>query len=322
MTLDGCLLVHKERGMTSFDVVARLTRMLSEQTGLKRRELPPMGHGGTLDPFATGLLVVCIGEGTKLSRYLLGSTKEYRGVMKFGESTAPGDCTEPANERTDVLPPSLEAIREAAASFCRGAYLQTPPMHSAKKVDGRPLYELARKGIEIERKAVPCRIEGFEIESYTPPLASYRVRVSAGTYIRVLAQDLARKLGSLAYLETLERTSSGRFRLHDARTLSQLAAEPASRWSELSCFVPLEKVLEDKPSVRLTDAEARLLVHGRTDFIASLKERLSKEFEAPVVVARVESGRMVAVFSHEARDGKAGGGSAGYALDRVFTSGV
>ncbi len=319
MTLDGCLLVHKERGMTSFDVVARLTRILSEQTGLKRRELPAMGHGGTLDPFATGLLVVCIGEGTKLSRYLLGSTKEYRGVMKFGESTAPGDCTEPANERTDLLPASLQAIREAAASFCRGEYLQTPPMHSAKKVDGRPLYELARKGIEIERKAVSCRIDSFEIESYTPLLASYRTRVSAGTYIRVLAQDLAKKLGSLAYLETLERTASGRFRLEDARTLSQLAEHPHSKWRELACFVPLDQVLEDKPSLPLTETEVRLLRHGRTDFIAELKARLLGQFDAPVVVARDEAGRMVAVFSREA--GAAGGGaSAGYALDRVFTS--
>lgn len=316
--LDGCLLIHKESGMSSFGVIARLTRILSEQTGLKKRDLPPMGHGGTLDPFATGLLVVCIGEGTKLSRYLLGSTKEYRGLMKFGESTVPGDCTEPPNERTDHLPASLETIREAAGTFCRGEYLQTPPMHSAKKVDGRPLYELARKGIEIERKAVPCRIERFEIESYTPPLASYRVRVSAGTYIRVLAQDLAKRLGSLAYLETLERTSSGRFRLEDARTLSQLAEQSHAHWHELSCFVPLERVLEDKPSIRVSDAEARLLRHGRTDFIDELKLRLSKEFEAPVVVARVESGRMVAVFSREA----GGEGGAHYALDRVFTSGA
>jgi tRNA pseudouridine55 synthase len=314
---DGCLLIHKQAGMTSFDVVAKLRRLLSAKTGVAKKALPAMGHGGTLDPFATGLLVVCIGEGTKLSRYFLGSTKEYRGVIRFGQTTVSGDCTEPANETTSTLPASLEVIQQSARSFCASPgndpYLQIPPMHSAKKVGGQVLHELARKGIEIERKPVPCLIEDFGIESYTPPKATFCVRVSAGTYIRVLAQDLAKRLGSLACLETLERTASGRFKLEDAMTLAQIEACTGS-WDGLSAFVPLDRMLDGKPELTLDAEQVKLLRNGRVDFISELKARLMHEFgELGHVVIRNGDGRIVAVFSSEP-------GVSGFKLDRVFGS--
>src|SRR4051812_27690492 len=174
--------------------------MLMEQYGVKRRDLPKLGHGGTLDPFATGMLAVCVGRAVKLARYFLGSNKTYEGVIRFGETTVPGDPTAPISETSPVIPDSLEDIRKYAKTLTLQPYLQTPPMHSAKKVDGKPLYELARQGIEIEREAKVCHLYSFEILSYEKPRARFRLTCSSGTYVRTLAQDLARMMGSVALL--------------------------------------------------------------------------------------------------------------------------
>jgi len=310
---DGCLLIHKERGVSSFGVIERLQRILSARTGLKRRDLPKFGHGGTLDPFATGLLIVCMGEGTKLSRYFLGSTKEYRGVIRFGQTTIPGDPTDPVSETSAHLPASLQEIQEAANSFCADhsgqTYLQTPPMHSAKKVDGKKLYELAREGIEIERKPVECRIETFELRDYTPPTAHYRARVSAGTYIRVLGQDLGRRLGTVAMLDTLERVASGSFELSSAMTLGQIEAAEVSDFGRLECFVPLARMMSAFKKIELSELEARQLRQGLVVLVQALQARLNEQHrQDSVVVATTATGELVGVFSNES----------GFRLDRVF----
>lgn len=307
MTLDGCLLVYKESGVSSFGVIERLQRILAAATGLKKRDLPKFGHGGTLDPFATGLLIVCSGEGTKLSRYFLGSNKEYRGVIRFGETTIPGDPTDPVSERSDHLPSSRAEIQGVADSFCvarsHQAYLQTPPMHSAKKIDGKRLYELAREGIEVARKAIECRIDEFEISSYESPTAHYRVRCSAGTFIRVLGQDLGRRLGTVAMLDRLERTGSGKFTLDQCMTLGELERTPAAQWSQLKCFVPLDRMLAASPRLELSVLEARELRHGLVIRIQQLEQ---KTLSLGTIVAAFDpEGHLAAVFS----EGR---------LDRVF----
>ncbi|MCC7441719.1 MAG: tRNA pseudouridine(55) synthase TruB [Bdellovibrionales bacterium] len=273
----GVLLVDKPEGLTSFDVVARVKGAFRAGQKIQRsRDLPKFGHGGTLDPFATGLLVVAVGSGTKLARYFLGSRKEYRFTMRFGATNAAGDRTEPVTQTTDQLPPSLAAIRaEAAALAALNPYPQVPPMHSAKKRDGKRLYELAREGIEVDREAVPVRLHRLEIQSYEPPLASGEVACSAGTYIRVLAQDLGRRLGSLALLEALSRTASGSFRLEDALPLDEVRERLASGLAPegLSCWRPLNTLLAGMDSVDAELSEARDLVQGRQGALPVLARR-------------------------------------------------
>src|SRR5512140_1273341 len=131
--MNGALFINKHECISSFGIIELLQKQIREQSGLKRRDLPKLGHGGTLDPFATGLLVVLVGRGVKLARYFLGSTKTYEAVIHFGKTTIPGDPTEPISETSSILPESLEQLQDLAQRLTRQPYLQTPPMHSAKK---------------------------------------------------------------------------------------------------------------------------------------------------------------------------------------------
>ncbi len=326
----GCLLVAKPAGISSFGVIEALQRALLEAARasghpIKKRDLPKFGHGGTLDPFATGLLLVCVGDGTKLSRYFLGSAKEYRARVRFGATTIPGDPTAPVSESCEHLPASLEEIRREAVRFTEAPYLQVPPMHSAKKIDGKVLYELARDGIEVERKPSQVRIHEFEVVDYTPPLASVRVVCSAGTYIRVLGQDLGRRLGSLAYLETLERSGSGKYRLETAESLNAICAslQSGTPISSLTCFIPFERMLDGFPSLQISETEALQIRQGQTKVIGPLEEsgiqerldaggfaKSGQTEKSPAVVALVEKGRLVAIFSRTTERH--------WKLDRVF----
>jgi tRNA pseudouridine55 synthase len=327
----GCLLVAKPAGISSFGVIEALQRALFEAARasghpIKKRDLPKFGHGGTLDPFATGLLLVCVGDGTKLSRYFLGSSKEYRARVRFGATTIPGDPTAPVSESCEQVPGSLEEIRLEAGRFAEAPYLQVPPMHSAKKIDGKVLYELAREGIEIERKPAEVRIYSFDVLHYTPPLATIRVSCSAGTYIRVLGQDLGRRLGSLAYLETLERSGSGKYRLENAQSLDAICAslQNGASISALTCFVPFEQLLDGFPSLQISETEALQIRQGQTRLIGPLEEsgiqarldaqssdEASKRFVESATVATVrENDRLVAIFSRVA--------AKQWKLDRVF----
>ena len=183
--LHGAILINKAQCISSFGIIERLRRALSDQYQVKKSLLPKLGHGGTLDPFATGLMVICIGDGVKLARYFLGGDKTYTGTFKFGETSISGDATNPISETSELIPTSLEELRTLANSMTHVPYAQTPPMHSAKKIEGKPLYELARQGIEIDREAKICTLKRFDIESYSPPCALFRVECTSGTYIRV-----------------------------------------------------------------------------------------------------------------------------------------
>lgn len=203
---DGALLIDKPSGPTSHDVVDAIRR---------RFQLNKVGHAGTLDPNATGLLVILLGRGTKLSEKLMGSDKIYEGTARFGEETDSYDSDGEIVRSMPLLPLTLEDLNKAAEEFL-GDQLQTPPMVSAIKKDGVPLYKLARKGVEVERKPRLIHIYNFRFSAYEEPCGTFRVACTKGTYIRSLVHDLGQKLGCGAHLSQLRRIASGKLDVKDA----------------------------------------------------------------------------------------------------------
>ncbi len=210
--LDGALLVDKPAGPTSHDVVDVIRRKF----GLKK-----VGHCGTLDPNATGLLIIVLGRGTKLSERLMGDDKVYAGTIKFGESTDSHDAAGQLIASLPVPPLTLEQLNAEAATFL-GDQMQMPPMVSAIKKAGVPLYKLARKGVEVEREARLIHIYSFRFTEYTEPLGKFKLACTKGTYIRKIAHDLGARLGCGAHLTALRRTVSGQFDVADAIALDAL----------------------------------------------------------------------------------------------------
>ncbi|MEP6903224.1 MAG: tRNA pseudouridine(55) synthase TruB [Actinomycetota bacterium] len=222
--MDGILIIDKPAGITSHDVVARCRRILKTKR---------IGHTGTLDPFATGVMVILVGKATRLAQFLDKDAKEYEAIVRFGFETDTGDRTgELRITNYELRDISIEEIEEILPDF-RGEIRQMPPMFSAKKIDGRKLYELARKGIEIERK--PVRITNYELRITNYKAAKkmsefglwtldfgLKVLCSAGTYIRVLAEDIGKKLEIGAHLAELRRTKAGKFGIEKSVTLEKL----------------------------------------------------------------------------------------------------
>ncbi len=209
--LDGALLIDKPAGPTSHDVVDALRRTF---------RLEKVGHCGTLDPNATGLLIIVLGRGTKLSEKLMSDDKVYEGTVKFGETTDSYDADGELVSSLPLLPMTLDEINESAATF-HGDQMQMPPMVSAVKVKGVPLYKLARKGLEVERKARLIRIYTFRFTQYEEPYGSFRVACTKGTYVRTMAHELGQKLGCGAHLATLRRLVSGKFDVANAITFEE-----------------------------------------------------------------------------------------------------
>ncbi len=199
--LDGALLVDKPAGPTSHDVVD----MIRRQFNIKK-----VGHCGTLDPNATGLLIIVLGRGTKLSEKLMSDDKVYEGAIRFGETTSSYDTDGDLISSMPVPPLTLEQLNEAAAEFV-GDLMQTPPMVSAVKKSGVPLYRLARKGVEVEREPRLIHIYSFRFNAYAEPLGHFRLACTKGTYVRSIAHEIGQKLGCGAHLATLRRISSGKF---------------------------------------------------------------------------------------------------------------
>jgi len=210
--LDGALLVDKPPGPTSHDVVDAIRR---------RFAVKKVGHCGTLDPAATGLLIIVLGRATKLSDRLMGDDKVYEGDIKFGEATDSYDADGEITDSLPVPPLTLDQLNEEAATFI-GDQLQVPPMVSAIKKNGVPLYKLARKGIEVEREPRLVHIYNYRFTDYTEPVARFRVACTKGTYIRSLAHDLGRKIGCGAHLVSLRRSVSGKFDVADATSLAEI----------------------------------------------------------------------------------------------------
>jgi len=199
--LDGALLIDKPAGPTSHDVVDAIRR----QFNVKK-----VGHCGTLDPNATGLLIIVLGRGTKLSEKLMSDDKVYEGTIKFGEATDSYDAAGELVSSLPVPPLTLDQLNEAAAEFV-GDLMQTPPMVSAVKKAGVPLYKLARKGVEVEREPRLVHIYTFRFSHYEEPRAAFRLACTKGTYVRSIAHELGQKLGCGAHLATLRRVVSGKF---------------------------------------------------------------------------------------------------------------
>jgi tRNA pseudouridine55 synthase len=217
--LDGALLVDKPAGPTSHDVVDAVRR---------RFFLKKVGHAGTLDPAATGLLILLLGTATRLSEKIMGSDKVYEGSITFGEVTSTYDAEGDLVRSLPVPPMGLEELNAAAAEL-QGDQLQVPPMVSAIKKDGVPLYKLARKGIEVERKPKLVRIYSFRFVDYSEPIGKFKVACTKGTYIRSLAFDLGEKLGCGAHLSSLRRISSGGFHVESAAAMDDLLNLPISQ---------------------------------------------------------------------------------------------
>lgn len=212
--LDGALLVDKPAGCTSHDVVDRIRRKF----GIKK-----VGHCGTLDPNATGLLIIVLGRGTKLSEKLMSDDKVYEGDIKFGVTTDSYDADGEVTATAPVPPLTLDQLNEAASAFV-GDLQQIPPMVSAKKQGGVALYKLARKGIEVVREPRLVHIFNYRFTAYAEPLAKFRVACTKGTYVRSLAHELGIKLGCGAHLATLRRVTSGKWDVADALTLDAILA--------------------------------------------------------------------------------------------------
>jgi tRNA pseudouridine55 synthase len=264
--MDGILIIDKPAGMTSHDVIARVRRIISERR---------VGHTGTLDPFATGVLVVLVGRATRLAQFLSGAEKEYEAAIRLGYATDTGDVTgtrlpsftTETQRHTEI---HREAIEGALASL-RGEIEQTPPMYSAKKVGGRKLYELARRGEEIERQPVRVTIseltaiehDGALLNENDDGTRNLRVRVvcSAGTYIRTLAEDFGKQLGVGAHVAELRRTRAGEFAIKDATTLERLN-EQAQTGSLGELLITPDAALSHLPAVELTPDDARRVGQG------------------------------------------------------------
>lgn len=250
---DGFLNIDKPSGMTSHDVVARVRRVL-KQTGIKSR----VGHAGTLDPLATGVLVVCVGSATRLSEYVMQHRKSYRAEVRLGITTTTYDAEGDIVVERDPAYITRADVENLLPQFT-GDLDQLPPIYSAIKQGGRKLYELARKGQEVERQPRRVIIDSLELVDWSPPYLTLHVQCSAGTYIRSLAYDLGEALDVGAHLSGLIRTCSGAFELSDAVDLDTLQ-DAGSVYEQL---VSPQQALADYPSIALEPEQTVELVHGR-----------------------------------------------------------
>lgn len=266
--MDAVLVVDKPAGMTSHDVVARVRRIAQERS---------VGHLGTLDPMATGVLPLVLGRFTRLAQFYSSSDKAYEGEMRLGFATTTYDAEgEPLGEAVAVNV-TVEQI-EAAAAYFQGEIEQTPPPFSAKKIAGIPAYKLARKNKEVTLQPVKVRVYQFEVGPLTDDRLRFRARVSSGTYLRSIAHDLGATLGVGAHLSELRRTAVGEFTTEEAHTLADLQ-ERAEQGTLGDAFVHPRRLLPDIPSVTATEENAAMLRNGRAVNLPELsRAKLVKVF--------------------------------------------
>ena len=252
--MDGVLNVHKPTGPTSHDVVDEVRRIF----GQKR-----VGHAGTLDPMASGVLVVCLGKATRVVEYLMGAPKEYRARMALGVTTDSQDSTGSVIEERNASSITREMVEEAARAFV-GKIEQIPPMVSAVKHEGKRLYKLAREGKTVDRPPRRITVHSIEVAAFSPspiPNCELSVRCSSGTYIRTLCADIGERLGCGAHMSMLERTAVGRFRIEDAITPDDLRATK-SRGELEGAVIAISDALSDMPAVTLDAGDEARALHG------------------------------------------------------------
>jgi tRNA pseudouridine55 synthase len=261
MSLNGVIVIDKPSGWTSHDVVAKMRNILGERS---------VGHLGTLDPMATGVLPLVIGKMTRLCQFYEHSEKAYEGTIRFGFATDTYDADgDPAGPPQDIKV-TLEEIRDAAARFV-GALQQVPPLFSAKKIKGIPAYKLARKKVDVELKAVEVEVKEFAILGLEGEMAGFRSQVSSGTYVRSLAHELGQKMGCGAHLASLRRTAAAEFLLEDAQTLEQVAQAVSDGRLDDLLFHP-RRVLPGIPSVTADADTMGRIRHGRSVNLAEFSK--------------------------------------------------
>jgi len=259
--MDGILNINKPRGKTSFSIVAMVRRL----TGERR-----VGHAGTLDPAAVGVLPVCVGRATRIVEFLVDATKTYRAEIELGIITDTYDGSGHIVQRGDASGVNQNKLESALAPF-RGTIWQTPPMYSAVKYQGKPLYELARAGITVERRRRPAEIHHLDLIGWQSPVATIEVDCGKGTYIRSLAHDLGQALGCGAYLKSLVRLRCGIFDLKDAISIPQLeVAFRSGYWQHY--LHPVDSVLLHWAAVVVSDETAQNIRNGRSVVLKSSVE--------------------------------------------------
>ena len=266
--MNGVLVIDKPAGLTSHDVVNRVRRILGQKS---------VGHLGTLDPSATGVLPIVVGNLTRLAQFYTHSEKSYQGVIYFGFATDTYDADGEATTPTREITLELEELKERAAEL-RGMIQQMPPPFSAKKIAGVPAYKLARRKEEVILKPVEVEIKKFEILAVEGNCARFRAQVASGTYMRSVAHDLGQKLGCGAHLQSLRRTAVAEFAINDAHTLEDLE-KAAQQGSAEELAVHPRKLLPQFPCVTISDESAALIRSGRAVNLPELsKARLVKVF--------------------------------------------
>lgn len=276
--MDGIFNIYKEKGFTSHDVVAIVRRTI---------HMKKVGHTGTLDPDAEGVLPVCVGKATKLSDVIMDGRKSYRAMLRLGITTTTEDASGEVLETKEV-DFNEDKIREVVASFI-GRLEQVPPMYSAVKVNGKKLYELAREGKEIERKSRTIEVYDIRIRQFLPPdRVEIDVDCSKGTYIRTLCSDIGKALGCGGHMAELLRTRTGAFSLENAIKLDELKALAEQEKAEEVLLI-MEEALEDFPMVKVSEKSQKFLYNG-----GKIQERFLTE--KPAVLTE---GEIVATYDHE-----------------------
>ena len=282
--IHGIINVYKEKGFTSHDVVAKLRGIVGQKK---------IGHTGTLDPDATGVLPVCLGKATKLCDLLTDKNKTYEAVLLLGKTTDTQDITGEVLEEKSTEALTEEKVREAIEGFI-GDYEQIPPMYSALKVNGKKLYELAREGKVIERKARPVKILDIQILEIDLPKVRMEVSCSKGTYIRTLCHDRGEKLGCGGCMESLIRTRVSTFRIEDAKTLDEIETlKQEGKLAEL--LVPIDAMFPFYPKITVKDDWKAFAKNGNPLDLKMLKEACGQDEETQVRLYD-ESGKFIAIY--------------------------
>ncbi len=250
--MDRVIIFNKPKGITSQQSISKIKKIL---------QVKKAGHAGTLDPIATGVLLVCINEATKITPFLMELEKEYLFKARFGISTDTYDAEGKVLEVIDNFELERQALEKILKNFT-GEIMQTPPMYSAVKVDGKPLHELARKGIEVERKPKKVVIYSIDIENFEPPFVTFRVVCSKGTYVRSICNDIGQKLGMGAHIVELTRTRVGQFKVEEALELKELNSLLPDRIQTYRSILSIDNALYFLPSLTLQDTLIPRFLNG------------------------------------------------------------
>lgn len=271
--MDGIILINKEKGMTSHDVVSKIRKILNTKK---------VGHAGTLDPLATGVLPILVGKGTKLSKYLIEHDKTYIATIKLGERTSTGDCEGEVVEKKEYKTHKVSEVEQVLNTFI-GKQIQIPPMYSAIKVNGKKLYEYARNGEKVEIPKREIEIYNIELVSLEENILKFKVSCSKGTYIRSLCEDIAKKLETVGTMVDLQRIQVDKFKIQDAVSIEKITE---------SSIIPIEQIFNEKQKIILNDTELKKFLNG-IGIESNLEIALVYNNEKFIGIAQNRNGKLI-----------------------------